>query len=115
MCARRAGNGTHGNEPGEVFAPLRADKITVVVGGVLEKVTKYRMETHQGKKRRSYYEAHSCAAYAVSIDYLSLKVAPIDPASDDWPDFVMEARRVACDRRYGERLRQLNLRFRRAA
>jgi hypothetical protein len=34
---------------------------------------------------------------------------------EDWLDFVMEGRRLACDRRYRERLRQLKLRFLRAA
>jgi hypothetical protein len=47
----------------QIFAPLRADKITVIGSGILEKVKKYRMEKYDGKKRRSYYEAHSCANY----------------------------------------------------
>src|SRR5205085_8708757 len=47
----------------QVFAPLRADKITVIGNGVLEKVKKYRMEKYNGKKRRVYYKAHSCASY----------------------------------------------------
>jgi hypothetical protein len=42
---------------------------------------------------------------------MSLEVTPVDPTSDGWLDFVMENRRLACDRRYRERLRQLNLRF----
>jgi hypothetical protein len=54
----------------QIFAPLRADKITVVGSGVLGKVKKYRMEKYDGKKRRSYYEAHSCADYLNWI-YLS--------------------------------------------
>jgi hypothetical protein len=41
--------------------------------------------------------------------------SPPDATGDDWLDFVMEARRLACDRRYRERLRQLKLRFSRAA
>ena len=44
-----------------------------------------------------------------------MKVTPVDASSDDWLDFVMEDRRLACDRRYRERLRQLNMRFSRAA
>jgi hypothetical protein len=47
----------------QIFAPLRADKLTVIGRGVLKKVKKYRMEKHLGKKRRTYYEAHSCADY----------------------------------------------------
>ncbi len=47
----------------QIFAPLRADKITVIGTGVLGKVKKYRMERYNGKKRRAYYEAHSCADY----------------------------------------------------
>ena len=47
----------------QIFAPLRADKITVIGTGVLEKVKKYRMEKYSGGKRRAYYERHSCAAY----------------------------------------------------
>jgi hypothetical protein len=51
----------------------------------------------------------------VSISYLSVSVTPVNATSDDWLDFVMESRRLACDRRYRERLRQLNMRFSRAA
>ena len=47
----------------QIFAPLRADKLTVIGTGTLGKVKNYRMEQHGGKKRRVYYEAHSCAAY----------------------------------------------------
>jgi hypothetical protein len=36
---------------------------------------------------------------------------PLDSTSNDWLDFVIERRRLACDRRYRERLRQLNLLF----
>jgi hypothetical protein len=46
--------------------------------------------------------------------YLSVDVIPPDFTGDDCLDFVMEARRLACDRRYWERLRQLKLRFSRA-
>jgi hypothetical protein len=34
---------------------------------------------------------------------------------DDWLELVMESRRLACDRRYRERRRQLNLLLRTAA
>jgi hypothetical protein len=47
----------------QIFAPLRADKITVIGSGILGKVTKYRMEKSGSKKQRVYYEAHSCADY----------------------------------------------------
>jgi hypothetical protein len=51
----------------------------------------------------------------VSISYLSVVFAPVDSTSPDWLDFVMEDRRLACDRRYRDRLRQLNMLFSRAA
>ena len=53
--------------------------------------------------------------HTVSISYLSVTVTPVDSTSPDWLDFVMEDRRLACDRRYRERLRQLNMLFSRAA
>jgi hypothetical protein len=53
--------------------------------------------------------------HTVSICYLSVDVSPVDSTSDDWLDFVMEGRRLDCDRRYGERLRQLKMLFSRAA
>jgi hypothetical protein len=53
--------------------------------------------------------------HPVSISYLSVDVTPVDSTCHDWLDFVMEARRLACDRRYRERLRQLNMLFSRAA
>jgi hypothetical protein len=43
--------------------------------------------------------------HTVSI-YLSVDVSPLDSTSDDWLDFVIKSRRLACDRRYRERLRQ---------
>jgi hypothetical protein len=36
-------------------------------------------------------------------------------SADDWLEMVMESRQLACDRRYGERRKQLNLLVRRAA
>jgi hypothetical protein len=50
------------NSP-QVFAPLRADKVTVIGTGVLGKVKKYRMESYNGKRRRRYYNAYSCADF----------------------------------------------------
>jgi hypothetical protein len=50
------------NSP-QVFAPLRADKVTVIDDGILGKVKKYRMEQVNGKRRRQYYDAHSCADF----------------------------------------------------
>jgi hypothetical protein len=47
----------------QIFAPLRADKITVIGTGALGKVKKYRMEKYDGGRRRQYYAAHSCADY----------------------------------------------------
>jgi hypothetical protein len=51
----------------------------------------------------------------VSIHYRSLGVTLLDAMSDHGLDFVMEARRLACDRQYRERLRQLKPLFSRAA
>jgi hypothetical protein len=51
----------------------------------------------------------------VSICYPSPGVIPLYSTADDWLEFVMEGRRLACDRRYRERLRQLMLLFSRAA
>jgi hypothetical protein len=50
------------NSP-QILAPLRADKITVIGCGILGKVEKYKMEKQNGKKRRVYYQTHSCAEY----------------------------------------------------
>src|SRR5262249_22083494 len=36
--------------------------------------------------------------HPVSICYLSVGFTPLDSTADDWLDFVMEARRLACDR-----------------
>src|SRR6478672_2837967 len=47
----------------QIFATLRADKITVIGSGVLGKVARYRMEKRGGRKRRIYYQAHSAAEY----------------------------------------------------
>jgi hypothetical protein len=62
-----------------------------------------------------FEESGPHTTHTVSISYLSLKVTPVDSTSDDWLDFVMEGRRLDCDQRYRERLRQLNMRFSRAA
>ena len=51
----------------------------------------------------------------VSTCYPSLRFTPLYSTADDWLEFVMEGRRLACDRRYRERLRQLKLLFSRAA
>jgi hypothetical protein len=47
----------------QVFAPLRADKTMVVGDGVLRKVKAWRMERDDGKRKRRYYDAYSCADY----------------------------------------------------
>jgi hypothetical protein len=57
------------NSP-QVFAPLRNDKITVIGHGILGKVKKYRMEQVNGKRRRQYYNAHSCADYLNWVCFL---------------------------------------------
>jgi hypothetical protein len=53
--------------------------------------------------------------HTVSIHYLSVGFTPLDSTGDHWLDFVMEGRRLACDRQYRERLRQLRTGFSRAA
>jgi hypothetical protein len=62
-----------------------------------------------------FEESGPHTTHTVSISYLSVDVTPVDSSSADWLDFVMEDRRLACDRRYRERLRQLNMLFSRAA
>src|SRR6185295_7086697 len=41
---------------------LRADKFMVIGDGVVQKVPKYRQPLHNGKRKRQYYDAYSCAA-----------------------------------------------------
>jgi hypothetical protein len=62
-----------------------------------------------------FEESGPHTTHTVSISYLSVAVTPVDATSPDWLDFVLEGRRLACDRRYRERLRQLNMLFLRAA
>jgi hypothetical protein len=92
--------------------------------GLLLKRKNYYSDPDTGYRHGNYYICGPGVRFAesappppppVSICYLSLAVAPVDASSDDWLDFVMESRRLACDRRYRERLRQLNMRFSRAA
>jgi hypothetical protein len=47
----------------QVFAPLRADKVMVIAGGVVKKVRRYRIVRAGGKRQRAYYESPSCADY----------------------------------------------------
>jgi hypothetical protein len=96
----------------------------LVEKGLLLKQKNYFSDPDTGYRHGNFYicgpgvrfeESGPHNTHPVSIHYLSLNTAPLDPMSDDWLDFVMEARRLACDRRYRERLRQLNMRFSRAA
>jgi hypothetical protein len=73
------------------------------------------MNRHAGERRAGFEAAVPHTPTPVSILYLSLEVTPVDATSDDWLDFVMESRRLACGQRCRERLRQLNLLFSRAA
>jgi hypothetical protein len=51
------------NSP-QIFAPLRADKTMVIGDGPVPKARRYRMARRKnGKRKRHYYEAPSCAAY----------------------------------------------------
>ncbi len=92
--------------------------------GLLLKQKNYFSDTATGYRHGNFYicgpgvrfeESAPHTPHPVSISYLSLEVSPVDSTSDDWLDFVMEGRRLACDKRYRERLRQLNLLFSRAA
>ena len=92
--------------------------------GLLLKQKNYFSDKATGYRHGNFYicgpgvrfeESGPHTPHPVSISYLSLEVSPVDSTSDDWLDFVMEGRRLACDRRYRERLRQLNMLFSRAA
>ena len=92
--------------------------------GLLLKQKNYFSDKATGYRHGTFYicgpgvrfeESAPHTPHPVSISYLSLEVSPVDSTSDDWLDFVMEGRRLACDRRYRERLRQLNMLFSRAA
>jgi hypothetical protein len=92
--------------------------------GLLLKQKNYFSDPDTGYRHGNYYicgpgvlfeEFVPHATQPVSICYLSVAVTPVDATSDDWLDFAMEDRRLACDGRYRERLRQLNRQFSRAA
>jgi hypothetical protein len=97
----------------------------LVEKGLLLKQKSYFSDTATGYRHGNFYvcgagvrfeeESVPHTPHTVSICYLSLTTSPVDSTSDDWLDFVMEARRLACDRRYRERLRQLNRLFSMAA
>jgi hypothetical protein len=96
----------------------------LVEKGMLLKQKNYFNDTATGYRHGNFYicgpevrfeESGPHTTHTVSISYLSVAVTPLDSTCDDWLDFVMEGRRLACDQRYRERLRQLNMRFSRAA
>jgi hypothetical protein len=96
----------------------------LVEKGLLLKQKNYFSDPDTGYRHGNFYicgpgvrfaESGPHTPHTVSTCYLSLKVTPVDATRDDWLDFVMEDRRLACDRRYRERLRQLNTLFSRAA
>ena len=96
----------------------------LVEKGLLLKQKNYFSDKATGYRHGNFYicgpgvrfeESGPHTTHPVSISYLSLEISPVDSTSDDWLDFVMEGRRLACDRRYRERLRQLNMLFSRAA
>jgi hypothetical protein len=92
---------------------------------VIWKQKNYFNDTDSGYRHGNFYicgtgvrfaeESVPHTPHTVSISYLSVEYSPVDSTSDDWLDFVMEARRLQCDQRYGERLRQLKMLFSRAA
>jgi len=96
----------------------------LVEKGLLLKQKNYFSDPDTGYRHGNFY---ICSAgvqfeedvpqhtHPVSICYLSLNTSPLNSTSEDWLDLVMEARRLACDQRYRERLRQLNRLFSRAA
>jgi hypothetical protein len=92
--------------------------------GLLLKEKNYFSDKATGYRHGNFYicgsgvrfeESGPHTTHTVSICYLSVAVTPVAPTGNDWLDFVLESRRLACDRRYRERLRQLNMRFSRAA
>jgi hypothetical protein len=98
----------------------------LVEKGVLWKQKNYFNDPDTGYRHGNFYICGAGVRFAeesvpphnthtVSICYLSVDVSPVDSTSDDWLDFVMEARRLQCDQRYGERLRQLKMLYSTAA
>jgi len=96
----------------------------LVEKGMLLKQKNYFSDLDTGYRHGNFYICSERVQFEVdvpqhtqpvSICYLSLNTAPVNSTSDDWLDLVMEARRLACDQRYRERLRQLNRPFSRAA
>jgi hypothetical protein len=96
-------------------------RLLLVDQGLLLKQKNYYSDSATGYRHGNFYicgpevrfeEEDTHTHTPVSISYLSFEIAPLDWRNDD---FVMEARRLACDQRYGERLRQLRLLFGRAA
>ena len=92
--------------------------------GLLLKRKNYFSDPDSGYRHGNFYvcgpgvrfeESRPHNTQPVSICYLSVGVTPLYSTDEDWLDFVMEGRRLACDRRYRERLRQSNRRFSRAA
>jgi hypothetical protein len=88
--------------------------------GLLLKQKNYFSDPDSGYRHGNFYicnagvrfeDLNSHNTHPVSISYLSVDVTPVDSTSDDWLDFVMEGRRLACDQRYRERLRQLKMVF----
>ena len=96
----------------------------LVENGLLIKRKNYFWDQTTGYRHGNFYicgagvrfeESELHNTHPVSIDYLSFDTSPIDTTSHDWLDFVMEVRRLGCDQRYRERLRQLNMLFSMAA
>ena len=92
--------------------------------GLLLKQKNYFSDKATGYRHGNFYVCGPGVAFEesrphthtpVSICYLPVAVSPVDSSSDGWLDFVIEGRRLACDRRYRERPRQLNMVFSRAA
>jgi hypothetical protein len=60
----------------QIFAPLRADKTMVIGDGPVPKARRYRMaKKKNGKRRRHYYDAPSCAA---SLNWVYFSDQPYD-------------------------------------
>ena len=91
----------------------------LVQKGLLIKQKNYFSDKTTGYRHGNFYvcgagvqfeeESVSHHTPPVSISYLSLNTSPVDSTSDDWLDFVMEGRRMACEIRYRERLKQLRM------
>jgi hypothetical protein len=60
----------------QIFAPLRADKIMVIGNGVVKTVERWRNPMENGRRKRRYHEAYSCADY---LNWVYFSDTPFNP------------------------------------